>query len=134
MPPGGSPRSADDVADADLVIAVDDLVDLPRDARHKSDARPASGGLGQDAGDGGMGALAGRSAGAIGHRDEIRRERRQPVDGVPQVALHLFGLGRKELEGDRGRFGAGARRCAADVTSVMALTNSTQAVATGDQV
>ena len=62
-----------DVADADLVIAADDVVDL---AARGSDAgqmrRRDEVGLGEDAGDGGMGALPGRSAGAIGHRDEIR--------------------------------------------------------------
>jgi hypothetical protein len=47
-----------------------------------------------------MGALAGRSAGAIGYRDEIGSERGEPVDGVPQAALHLLGLGRKELKGN----------------------------------
>ncbi len=91
-----------DVADADIVIAADDIVDL---AARRADAGQMRGrrqaGLGQDAGDGGMGALAGRPAGAIGHRHETGRERRQPLDGVPQAALHLLGLGRKELKGDR---------------------------------
>ena len=102
MPPGGIAAQRHDVADADLVIAGDDLVDL---AARGADAGQMRGrqqrGLAEDAGDGGMGALAGRSAGAIGHRDEIRRERRQPVDGLPQVLLHLLGLRREELEGDR---------------------------------
>ena len=40
-------------------------------------------------------------AGAIGHRDELRRERRQAVDGLPQALLHLLGLRREELERDR---------------------------------
>src|SRR5665213_2550324 len=40
---------------------------------------------------------------AIGHRDEIGRKRRQALDGVPQAVLHLRGLGREELERDRGR-------------------------------
>src|SRR5437764_10375425 len=47
-----------------------------------------------------MGALTRGSAGAIGHGHEIRRQRRQPVDGLPQAPLHVFRLGRKELEGD----------------------------------
>jgi hypothetical protein len=93
-----------DVADADLVIAADDIVDL---AARRADAGQMRGrqqaGFVEDAGDGGMGALAGRSAGAIGHRDEIGRQRRETLDGVPQAALHLLGLGREELKGDRGR-------------------------------
>ena len=103
-----------DMADADIVIAADDLIDL---AARGTDAGQMRGrgqaGLGQDAGDGGMGALAGRSAGAIGHRDEVGRQRRQPVDGVPQAALHLLGFGRKELKGNGGEFlraGAHARQ------------------------
>jgi hypothetical protein len=51
-----------------------------------------------------MGALAGRSAGAIGHRYEIGSQRGQPVDGVPQAALHLLGPGRKELKGNPREF------------------------------
>ncbi len=101
----GIAAQRDDVADADLVIARDDVVDL---ALRRADAGQMRGrdqaGLFQDAGDGGMGALAGRAAGAIGHRDEVGAERRQPLDGLPQAALHLLGLRREELEGDRGRF------------------------------
>ena len=62
-----------DMADANLMIAIDDLVDF---AARGADAGQMRGrqqiGFGQDAGDGGMGALAGRSARAIGHGDEIR--------------------------------------------------------------
>ena len=105
MPVGGIAAQRHDVADADLVIAVDDVVDL---AARGADAGQMRGrrqlGFVQDAGDGGMGALAGRAAGAVGHRDEVGRERRQPLDGVPQAALHLLGLRREELEGDRRRF------------------------------
>ena len=101
---GGIAAQRHDVADADLVIARHHVVDL---ALRRADAGQMRGrrqaGLFQDAGDGRMGALAGRSAGAIGHRDEIRRQRRQPVDGLPQAALHLLRLGRKELEGDLWR-------------------------------
>ena len=95
----------DDMADADIVIAADDIVDL---AARSADAGQMRGrqqlGLGQDAGDGGMGALAGRSAGAIGHGDEIGRERRETLDRLPQAALHLLGLRREELERDRRGF------------------------------
>ncbi len=54
----------------------------------------------QDALDGGMGALAGGAAGAIGHRDEIRAQRRKPRHRLPQRLLHLLRLGRKEFERD----------------------------------
>src|SRR5690348_4443746 len=47
-----------------------------------------------------MGALTGRATGAIGHRDEIGGQRRQAVDRVPEIALHLLRLGREELERD----------------------------------
>src|SRR5882724_11447679 len=90
-----------DVADADPVIAADDLVDL---APRSADASQMRGrkklGFSEDAGDGGVGALAGRTARAIGHRHEIRSERRQALDGVPEALLHLFGFRRKELKGD----------------------------------
>src|ERR1700687_6165653 len=95
----------DDMADADIVIAADDIVDL---AARRADAGQMRGrqkvGLSEDAGDGGMGALPGRSAGAIGDRDEIGRERRETLDGLPQAALHLLRLRREELERDRRGF------------------------------
>ncbi len=101
---GGIAAQRHDVADADVVIARHHVVDL---AFGGADAGQMCGrgqpGLFQDAGDGRVGALSGRSPGAIGHRDEIGGERRQPVDGLPKGALHLLGLGRKELEGDFGR-------------------------------
>src|SRR5258705_7259431 len=95
----------DDVADADIVIAADDLVDLAARGANAGQMRGRQEiGLGEDAGNGGMSALAGRAAGAIGHGNEIRGERRETLDGLPQALLHLLGLRRKELEGDRGRF------------------------------
>ncbi|MGY4367588.1 hypothetical protein ACVW1A_003653 [Bradyrhizobium sp. LB1.3] len=111
----GIAAQADDVADADLVIAVDDLVDL---AARGADAGQMRGrqqrGFLQDTRDGRVGALTGRATGAISHRDEFRVERGQPVDGVPEIALHILGLGRKELEGDRRPLlvpvGLGSRR------------------------
>ena len=60
-------------------------------------------GLRQDAPHGRMRALARRAAGAVGHRDEIRRKRREPRDRLPEILLHLLGLGRKELERDADR-------------------------------
>src|SRR5216684_3770620 len=81
----------DDMADADIVIAADDVVDLAARSPNAGQMRGRQQvGFSQDAGDGGMGALSGRSAGAIGHRYEIGREWRQPLDGVPQAALHLL--------------------------------------------
>src|SRR6266849_6520042 len=94
-----------DMADADIVIAADDIVDL---AARRADAGQMRGrqqlGFSQDAGNGGMGALAGRTAGAIGHGDEIGCERRKTLDRLPQAALHLLGLRREELERDRRGF------------------------------
>ena len=55
-------------------------------------------GLGEDAFDGRVGALARRAAGAIGDGNEIRLKRRQPADRLPQRLLHLRGFGRKEFE------------------------------------
>ena len=54
------------------------------------------------------------AAGAVGDRDERRRQRRQPRDRLPQRLFHLLGLRRKKLEGDphagrrAGRKAAGA--------------------------
>src|ERR1700722_17020327 len=94
-----------DMANADIVIAADDLVDL---AARRPDAGQmgcwGQAGFSQDAGDGGMGALARGSAGAIGHRDEVGGGRSPALDGLPQIALHLLALGREEFEGDCWRF------------------------------
>src|SRR3546814_1348445 len=50
----------------------------------------------RDARDGGVGALARRAAGAIGHRDEARGERLERAKGFPKLRFHLLGLGREE--------------------------------------
>ena len=63
--------------------------------------------LREDALDGRVGALAGRAAGAVGHRDEIRLQRREPRDRFPERLLHLRGLRRKKFERD---VQCGARR------------------------
>ena len=90
-----------DVAHARRHIGCDHLVDLGAGRRHAGEMR---GGrerrLGEDALDRRVGALAGRAAGAVGDRDEVRRERREPRDRLPQGLLHLLGLRREELEGD----------------------------------
>ncbi len=61
-----------DMADAELVIAADDVIDL---AARRADAgevrRRREAGFMEDAGDGRMRALPGRAAGAIGDRDEF---------------------------------------------------------------
>ena len=58
-------------------------------------------GLGEDAFDGRVGALARRAAGAIGHRDEGRPQRRQPRDRLPQRLFHLRGFRREESKETR---------------------------------
>ena len=70
-------------------------------------------GLGEDALDRCVRALAGRTAGAVGHRDEVRLERREPADRLPQRLLHFRGLRRKELERDADA----ARRIASGETA-----------------
>ncbi len=100
----------DDMADADVVIAADDLVDLATRGAHAGQMRGRQQvGLSQDAGDGGMGALPRRSAGAIGHRDEIGRQRRETFYRLKQAAFHLLRLGREELERDVRGFGRAVR-------------------------
>ena len=47
-----------------------------------------------------MGALAGRAACTIGHRDEARRQGSQLDNRLPQLLFHLLGFGREEFEGD----------------------------------
>src|SRR5581483_8242211 len=47
-----------------------------------------------------VGALACRPARAVGDRDEVRPQRREPLDRLPQRALHLVALRREELERD----------------------------------
>src|SRR6267143_5514668 len=93
-----------DMADADIVIAADDIVDLAARRANTGQMRGRQKvGFRKNPGDGGMGTLAGRSASAIGDRHEAGGERRQTLDGLPEIALHFLGLWRKELEGDRGR-------------------------------
>src|SRR5450755_4814766 len=45
-----------------------------------------------------MGALARGAAGAIGHRDEIGRQRLEPLDRLPQNYLHRLVFRREEFE------------------------------------
>ena len=75
-------------------------------------------GFGENALDRRVGALARRAAGAVGHRDEIRLERREPCDRFPERLLHLRGFRREKFERDvqmrRARAGVdeAARRAA----------------------
>ena len=101
----GISAKGDDMADADVAIAADNLIDLP--ARRADTGEMRSGtklGLRQDARDGRMGALASRAAGAVCHRDKARIKGREAGNGAPKIVLHLLGFGRKELERDRGSF------------------------------
>ena len=55
-----------------------------------------------------VGALSGRSAGAVGDRDEARLQRLEGLDRLPQRLLHLLRLRREEFEADldvAARFG-----------------------------
>ena len=74
-----------------------------RSRRRRSGARPASAAVSSRMRlDGRVGALARRTAGAVGDRHEVRPQRREPLDGLPERALHLVGLRREELERARG--------------------------------
>ena len=103
-PPVGSPRSATMWR---TPASRYDWITASISALGRGDAGQMRGrrqrGLGQDAPHRGVRALARRAAGAIGHRDEIRRERREPRDRLPEILLHLLGLRRKELERDADR-------------------------------
>ena len=96
----------DDVADAGLPVIGGDGVDL---VAGRGDAGQMRGRLQRrlvaDAADGRMGPLAGRAAGAVGHRDEARRQRFKPLDHLPQPQFHLGGPRRREFEGDTRRTG-----------------------------
>ena len=100
-----------DMAHAGLRIGADHRIDLGAGRGDASQVRRRrQHGLGEDALDGGVGALARRAAGAIGDGDEIRLERRQPADRLPQRLLHLRGFRRKEFE----RHADAARRAGID--------------------
>ena len=51
-----------------------------------------------DANDRRVGAFAGRSTGAVGHRDVCRLQRRETLDAGPECLFHLRRLRRKEFE------------------------------------
>ena len=90
-----------DMRDADVAIIAHHRIDfLARGVDAGQMRRRHKRGLVEHALDGRVRALAGRAAGAVGHRHEMRRQRRKPLDRVPKRTLHLFGLRRKELERD----------------------------------
>src|SRR5260370_38061587 len=61
-----------DMADADIMIAADDIVDLPpRPAKPGQMRGRPKGGFSQNARKGGVGALAGRPAGALRHGNAL---------------------------------------------------------------
>src|SRR6202453_2504638 len=93
-----------DMADAGVPIGLHDLVDLAARRAHASQMRGGlEGSLFDNALDSGMGALAGRTAGAIGHRDESRLQRLAPLDRRPQRRFRLVRPGRGEFERHRKR-------------------------------
>src|SRR4030081_3844105 len=123
MPSGGSPRSATiwrtpTSLERATISAVSPPAALPPDKQGADDVvvlaapRAQAGqmrggqklGFSKNTRDGRMGALARRAAGAIGHGNEVGREWRKTLDGLPQTALHLLGLRREKLEGDRRGF------------------------------
>jgi hypothetical protein len=77
-----------DVAHARLRIGGDHRIDLGARGRDAGQVRRRrQQGLGENALDGGVRAFAGRAAGAISDGDEIRLQRRQPPDRVPQATV-----------------------------------------------
>ena len=107
-PAGRIAAQRHDVAHAGLRIGGDHRINLRAGRGDAGEMRRRrQHGLGEDALDRRVGALARRAAGAIGHRDEIGLKRRQPRDRFPQRLLHFRGLGRKEFERDANA----PRRC-----------------------
>src|SRR5215468_8340406 len=95
-----APQS-NDVADAGRHIGTDHAIDLRSvscDAGQMRGRRKRR--LSDDALNGRVRALPGRSPGPVGDGDEGGRERRKPRYRLPQGPFHLLGFGWKELEGD----------------------------------
>ena len=100
-----------DMAHARVVIGAERPADF---VLRRADAGQMRGGLhrrfAHEPRDGRVRALAGRAAGAVGDRDEVRVERLEPLRRLPEVRLHLRRLRREELEGDaNGRAGSAQR-------------------------
>ena len=93
-----------DVAHARVPVGLHHRVDLVAGGVHAGEVGGGlEAGLADHPGDRVVGALAGRAAGPVGHRDEARLERREALDGVPEDLLHLVGLRREELDRDADR-------------------------------
>ena len=90
-----------DVAHAGVAIIAHDAVDfLARRGDAGQMRRRRQRGFRQDALDRRVRAFARRTAGAVGDGDEIRRQRRQSLDRLPQRLVHPCRLRREELERD----------------------------------
>src|SRR5262249_37870077 len=122
-----------DVAHAGRAIVADHGVDLGAGGGDAGEMRGrGERSLAKDALDGCVGALAGRTAGAVGHRHEIGFERREPGDGFPKGLFHLLGLRREELGGDAdAALGAGAHEAAGARLGIHQATSRSGATAAG---
>src|SRR5262245_14449803 len=128
-PSGRIAAQRHDMAHAEIPIVADDAVDL---SAVGGDAGEMGGGgqrrLPQHAPDRGVGALAGRAAGAIGYRNVARPERLEPADRAPQRLFHRLAFRRKELErhvdraaAEEAALGFGSEHQAAASTLAFAL-------------
>src|SRR5215468_1884946 len=89
------------VANTGRHIRADHTIDLRAVGSHAGQMRSrCERGLRYDPPDSRVGALACRSAGAVGDGDEGGGEWRESRDRLPQGFFHLLGLRRKELEGN----------------------------------
>ena len=91
----------DDMVDPGLPVSARDVIDLGTACADAGEVRGGfDRGLVADAADDGVGALARRAAGAVGHRHETGPQRRQTLDRMPQRIHHFLRLGWKEFERD----------------------------------
>jgi len=87
------------VAHADLPVGTGDGVNLVARGIHAGQVRGrCQRGFAHDARYSGVGAGLGGASGAVGDRDETRRQRLKPVDTVPKLLVEHFGTRREELE------------------------------------
>ena len=92
----------DDAVAAERAIELEQRADLLAVAAHAGDVRhPGDAVLAAQALHGLGGVAQGRTAGAEGHRHELRRVCFQLFDGAVELFALLVGLGRVELEGNR---------------------------------
>ena len=94
----------DDMAYAGVPVLMRDLVHFlagrpdAREVRHRLDAEVALEAL-----DDAQRRALGAAAGAVGDRDEARRQRFQPANASPELGFHRFGARRHELEREQRR-------------------------------